>query len=89
MHASFSRRVTFDWNEQTLERNQEVARTAGVPYGKFHKDPGDLPGASRGACVFRLVPSFVFHEGKRAQHPIMRPPASEVLLFPCIQNPKP
>ena len=36
------------------------------------------PGAAFGASLFRLVPSFRWHEGQQTRHPVVRPPAVRI-----------
>lgn len=58
-----------------------VQDVAGVIPGQVPKDDLETDGASRGACVFRLVPSFEKHEGERARHPVFRPSKGKLKTF--------
>jgi hypothetical protein len=54
-----------------------VQKKAGVVPGRV-ADEDNLLGATRGACAFRLVPSFEQHDKKPTHHPTSRPPSAKI-----------
>ena len=54
-----------------------VQQNAGVVPGRI-VDEDSMKGASRGACSYRLVPSFEKHDKKPTHHPTSRPPTSSI-----------
>jgi hypothetical protein len=54
-----------------------VQQNAGVVPGRI-VDEDSMMGASRGACSFRLVPSFEQHDKKPTHHPTSRPPSASI-----------
>ena len=61
----------------TLSFVSMVQRSAGVVPGRIVDDDA-LIGASRGACGYRLIPSFEQHDKKATQHPTRRPPSAKI-----------
>jgi len=54
-----------------------VQENAGVVPGRIQDDDATV-GASRGACAFRLIPSFEKHDNKATHHPTRRPPSATI-----------
>lgn len=54
-----------------------VQENAGIVPGRIQDDNTTM-GASRGACAYRLVPSFELHDNKATHHPTRRPPSAQI-----------
>lgn len=60
-----------------VQKGGQGCEASGIVPGRI-VDNDLLMGASRGACSYRLVPSFPQHDKKATQHPLSRPPSAKI-----------
>jgi hypothetical protein len=62
---------------QLVQKGGPGCQASGVVPGRIVDDER-LQGASRGACSYRLVPSYPQHENQATHHPLSRPPSAKI-----------
>jgi hypothetical protein len=62
---------------QLVQKGGPGCEASGVVPGRIVDDER-LQGASRGACSYRLVPSYPQHENQATHHPLSRPPSAKI-----------
>ena len=62
---------------QLVQKGGPGCQASGVVPGRIVDDER-LQGASRGACSYRLVPSYPQHEHRATHHPLSRPPSAKI-----------
>ena len=62
---------------QLVQKGGPGCEASGVVPGRIVDDER-LQGASRGACSYRLVPSYPQHEHRATHHPLSRPPSAKI-----------